>query len=168
MAATHIPRVVIRTARLELTPLDVASARALVDTGEVGGRRRAEGYPTDSTLVAASMVVTAAAAGRDLGPFTTYQIVRQSDATIIGDCGFHGPPDENGSVVIGYGIAESASGHGFASEALEALIGFALLQSGVKRVVADTTRSNYASRRVMEKAGMRLVRADGELLVFEA
>ena len=158
----------LRTERLELAPMDFEEARALVESGRPMARRRAAGYPMDSTLVAAGMVVTAHAEHRELGPFTTYHVVRRADGTVIGDCGFHGPPDDLGRVVIGYGIAESARGRGYATEAVEALIGFALLQHGVRRVCADTTRHNEYSRRVMEKAGMRLVRSDGELLFYEA
>lgn len=168
MAVTRPARVVLRTERLELAPLDVDEARALVETGRPAGRRRAAGYPLDSTLVAAGMVVTAHAEGRETGPFTGYQIVRRADANIIGDCGFHGPPDERGAVVIGYAIAGSARGHGYATEAVEALIGFALLQHGVRRVTAETTRHNPASRRVLEKAGMRLAGSEEDLLIYEA
>jgi RimJ/RimL family protein N-acetyltransferase len=159
---------VLRTQRLELSPLDVRDAEALVTTGRPPGRRMADGYPTDATYVAAGMVVTAAAENRDLGPYTTYQIVRQLDGVVIGDCGFHGTPTDDGAVEIGYNIAASCERRGYASEAVEALIGFALIQHGVKRVRAETTRANQASRRVMEKAGMRLAHADGELLTYEA
>ena len=166
--AVQHPHVVLRTHRLELSALDVYEAQALVESGQPPGRRHAPDYPTDATFVAAGLVVTAAAEHRDLGPYTTYQIVRQMDGAVIGDCGFHGMPDENGAVEVGYNIAPSARGRGYASEAFEALIGFALLQHGVRRVRAETTRANAASRRVMEKAGMRLTRADGELLLYEA
>ena len=138
-----------------------------MDTGSPNGHRRAAGYPTDGSLVAAGMIVAAAQEGRDVGPFTSYVIVRRADNAVIGDCGFHGPPDDDGTVLIGYGIAESARGHGFATEAVEALIGFAHLQHGVTKVVADTTRSNPASVRVLQKAGLRHVETEGELLIFE-
>lgn len=167
MSSGH-PHVVLRTQRLELSPLEVLDARALMETGLAPGRRRATGYPTDSTFVAAGMVVTAAAERRGLGPFTTYQITRKVDGTVVGDCGFHGGPDENGVVEVAYNIADSVRGRGYATEAVEALIGFALLQHGVRHVRAETTRANHSSQRVLEKAGMRLVAVDGELLVYEA
>ena len=137
-----------------------------METGRPPGRRVADGYPTDATYVAAGIVVTAHAEHRDLGPYTTYQIIRQLDGVVVGDCGFHGLPDDRGAVEIGYNIAPSAAGRGYGTEAVEALIGFALLQHGVKRVYGETTRANVASRRVMEKAGMRLADTHGELLVY--
>ena len=159
---------VIRTRRLELVPLGEHLAETIVQTGGTAGLRHAEDYPTDGTLVAAGMVVTAASEGRELGPFTTYQIIRRSDKAVVGDCGFHSAPDTEGAVVVGYGIADSCRGRGYATEALEALIGFALLQHGVRRVIADTSSVNLASRRVMEKAGMRIVREAANVVYFEA
>jgi RimJ/RimL family protein N-acetyltransferase len=159
---------IIRTARLELGAIEVADARLLMETGRPNGRRRADGYPTDGSLVAAGMIVTAAQEGRDLGPFTSYLIVRRLDGAVVGDCGFHGPPDDTGTVLIGYGVAESCRGRGYATEAVEALVAFAHLQHGVRRVLADCTRGNPASLRVLEKAGMRHVDTQGELLIFSS
>jgi [ribosomal protein S5]-alanine N-acetyltransferase len=157
----------LRTRRLELRPLELADARALVDDGRPPGRRRAAGYPTESTLVAAGLLVAAAAERRELTPFTTYHVIRRADGAVIGDCGFHGPP-EGGCLDLGFAIAGSAQGRGYATEAVEALIGLGLLQPGVRCLRAETTRSNPASCRVLEKAGMRRVRESGELLVYEA
>ena len=157
---------VLRTPRLELTPLDLEEARSLVETGHLSGRRNADGYPTDATLVAAGIVVTAACEGRGLGPFTSYLVTRRSDGCVVGDCGFHQLPDSEGVVEIGYGIADSARDRGYATEAVEALIGFALLQQGVRRVTAETTAANPASRRVLEKAGLRLLGEHDGLLNF--
>ena len=41
---------------------------------------------------------------------------------MIGAAGFQGPPDDTGAVRVGYGLAESARGHGYATEALRALL----------------------------------------------
>jgi RimJ/RimL family protein N-acetyltransferase len=157
----------LRTRRLELRPLELADARALVDDGRPPGRRRAAGYPTESTLVAAGLLVAAAAERRELTPFATYHVIRRAEGAVIGDCGFQGPP-EDGCLDLGFAIAGSAQGRGYATEAVEALIGLGLLQPGVRCLRAETTRANRASCRVLEKAGMRRVRESGELLVFEA
>src|SRR4030095_15550539 len=59
---------------------------------------------------------------------------------------------------LGYRLRRSAWGKGYATEGSRALIrkGFAELR--VRRVVASTMAVNVASRRVMEKAGLRYVR----------
>jgi RimJ/RimL family protein N-acetyltransferase len=113
-------------------------------------------------------VLTAAQGGRDLGPFGTYQIIRRDDGAVIGACGFQGPPDDMGAVRVGYGLAESARRQGFATEALKGLLRWAADQDGLTAVLADTTRTNVRSQRVMQRAGMRLVGEDGELLYYMA
>jgi RimJ/RimL family protein N-acetyltransferase len=60
---------------------------------------------------------------------------------------------------LGYRLKRTAWGRGLATEGSLALISFAFEVVGAKRVVAETMAVNVASRRVMEKAGMRLVRS---------
>jgi RimJ/RimL family protein N-acetyltransferase len=67
--------------------------------------------------------------------------------------GFFGPPDETGTVMVGYGLVEPARGHGYATEALQALVAYTAQQPAAKRVVADTEKDNAPSQRVLEKAG---------------
>ena len=158
----------IVTPRLRMVQLDVDEAIALVDGRGGSDRPWAPGYPDDGALVAAGFVMTAAQHGRDLGPYGTYEIIRRSDGAVIGAAGFLGKPDETGAVRVGYGLAESARGHGYATEALKALLGWARGQDGLTCVLADTTRTNVASQRVMERAGMHRVGEDGELLYYMA
>lgn len=82
-------------------------------------------------------------------------ILHKADKVLIGDIGFYGPPDQEGSVTIGYGIVPSYRGQGFATEALAAMIAWAFDQAGVQRVLADCEAWNVGSIRVLEKAGMR-------------
>jgi RimJ/RimL family protein N-acetyltransferase len=65
-------------------------------------------------------------------------------------------PDE---VELGYRLRRAAWGKGHATEGARALIRTGFKELGVRRVVAATYEDNIASRRVMEKAGLRLVRA---------
>jgi RimJ/RimL family protein N-acetyltransferase len=64
-------------------------------------------------------------------------------------------PDE---VELGYRLRRSAWGQGYATEGSRALIDKGFAEFGVQRVVAFTMVVNVASRRVMEKAGLRFVR----------
>jgi RimJ/RimL family protein N-acetyltransferase len=64
-------------------------------------------------------------------------------------------PDE---VELGYRLRRSAWGKGYATEGSRALIRKGFTELGVRRVVAETMAVNTASRRVMEKAGLRYVR----------
>ena len=158
----------IVTRRLLLVQLGVEEAVALVDGRGGTSRPWAPGYPDDGALMAAGLIMTAARHGRDLAPFGTYEIIRREDGAVIGAAGFYGPPDETGSVRVGYGLAESARGRGYAAEALRGLLEWARGQDGLTAVTADTTRANVASQRVMERAGMQRVGEDGELIYYMA
>ncbi len=83
---------------------------------------------------------------------------------MIGAAGFMGAPDDTGAVRVGYGLAESARGQGYATEALRGLLDWARTQDGLTCVLADTTRTNVRSQKVTERAGMKRVGEDGELL----
>ena len=158
----------IVTRRLLLVQLGVEEAVALVDGRGGSDRPWAPGYPNDGALVAAGFVMTAAQHGRDLGPYGTYEIIRRSDGRVIGAAGFTGQPDETGAVRVGYGLAESARGEGYATEALKALLQWASGQDGLTCVLADTTKTNVPSQKVMERAGMQRIGEDGELLYYMA
>jgi RimJ/RimL family protein N-acetyltransferase len=64
-------------------------------------------------------------------------------------------PDE---VELGYRLRRAAWGKGYATEGSRALIRKGFAEPGVRRVFATTYQDNLASRRVMEKVGMTLVR----------
>ena len=70
------------------------------------------------------------------------------------------PPEGGGpgEVELGYRLRRSAWGKGYATEGSRALIRKGFTELGVRRVVAETMAVNTASRRVMKKAGLRLVR----------
>ncbi|MEO6898606.1 MAG: GNAT family N-acetyltransferase [Mycobacteriaceae bacterium] len=83
-----------------------------------------------------------------------------------GGCvGFKGQPVE-GAVEIGYGLVESARGHGYAAEAVEQLVEIAR-RAGVTTIRADTELDNIASSVTLQRAGFHQVGADSELLHYE-
>jgi RimJ/RimL family protein N-acetyltransferase len=59
---------------------------------------------------------------------------------------------------LGYRLRRSAWGKGYATEVSRALVRSAFDQLGARRIYAETMAVNTASRRVMEKAGLRWVR----------
>jgi RimJ/RimL family protein N-acetyltransferase len=157
---------VLHTPRLELVLLEPDSARALAAGRTANGRPWASGYPLGSTLLSAELTAAAAAQRRPLGEFGMYQLVRRADGCVIGDVGFMGPPDDTGAVLVGCAITEDARGQGYATEALSALLDWASRQSGLTCVLADTTRSNLASQRLLERVGLHRIGEDGELLYY--
>jgi RimJ/RimL family protein N-acetyltransferase len=154
------------TARLELVLLGPGNARELAAGNNADGNPWADGYPMAASLLRAELTAAAAALERPLGRFGSYQVIRRADGHVIGDVGFMGPPDVTGAVSVGCGITEDARGQGYATEALGAVLAWARGQSGLTCVLADTTRSNVASQRLLERVGMRRVGEDGELLYY--
>ncbi|MEU7148568.1 GNAT family N-acetyltransferase [Streptomyces sp. NPDC045470] len=65
---------------------------------------------------------------------------------------------DSGEVELGYRLFPSAWGRGYASEGARALVRAAFTVGGAQRVMGTTMAVNTASRRVMEKAGLRYVR----------
>jgi len=61
-------------------------------------------------------------------------------------------------IEIGYRLAKSAWGQGYATEAARSVRDFAFLTLGMKRLIAMIDPSNVASIRVAEKIGMRYER----------
>jgi RimJ/RimL family protein N-acetyltransferase len=75
---------------------------------------------------------------------------------------FHFRPYKNeprdGEIELGYRLRRAAWGKGYATEGSRALIRKGFTELGVERVVAETMTVNAGSRRVMEKAGLTLMR----------
>lgn len=142
------------TARLVLHPMSISEAEQLVANEPGGSSRRAPGYPTEGDVSAAGRFLSTCVRTGDPRPFGPYEISLRADRRTIGGVDFHGPPDEHGSVTIGYGLVPWARGKGYASEALRALLSFARSQ-GVASVKGDADHDNTASQHVMTAVGMR-------------
>lgn len=93
--------------------------------------------------------------------YTAWGICLRETGAMIGDGGFKGlPPD--GRPEIGYGLESPYWGHGYATEAAEALCRWALEQPGVTAIEAETAPDNAASQRVLAKLGFEPTGVIGE------
>jgi RimJ/RimL family protein N-acetyltransferase len=81
-----------------------------------------------------------------------WAILRKNDARLMGMIGLR---VDGHKLEVGYALARPYWGNGYMTEAVTALIGWALKQGDVYRVWAVCDVENAASARVMEKAGMR-------------
>jgi RimJ/RimL family protein N-acetyltransferase len=138
---------VITTERLRLEPFTPETAAAIV-AGDAAGRRWIEGFPRPDDRDAAGIYLKLPS-----DAYPSYEIVLREGGETVGTIGFFGPPDDAGTVMIGYGLAEPARGFGYATEAVRGLIGYAFSRPEVARIVADTHTENVPSHRVLEKAG---------------
>ena len=91
--------------------------------------------------------------------FGVWAAIERSSGAFIGWFSFR-PHDESrpDEAEVGYRLRRSAWGRGYATEGAQALIRKGFTELGVQRVTANTYEHNSASRRVMEKVGMTLVR----------
>ena len=97
---------------------------------------------------------------RSHGWFSWYAIRREEAGAprmLVGAVGYLGPPSDDGSVEIGYSIASEARGQGYATEIIGALVGRALLDPAVRRVLAEAHESNTPSVRALERHGFTRV-----------
>ena len=94
-------------------------------------------------------------------------VVHKESNSIIGEIGFMGPPDESGTVEVGYSIIPERRGKAYATEAAATMCEWALGQPGVERLIAECLSDNSASRRVLEKTGFSLVKESEETLYWE-
>ena len=151
---------VIETPRLRLLPSTIPLARAeLGDRAEFArmlGASVPENWPPDSLLDALPMLL----AGLEEGPdrvswFSWYGLAAGNGADsrlLVASGGFFGLPHA-GTVEIGYSVLPQYQGMGYATEMVIGLTSWAMGQSGVHRVVAETEWANPASVRVLSKAG---------------
>ncbi|MFB9235533.1 GNAT family N-acetyltransferase [Plantactinospora siamensis] len=155
----------LRTPRLRLHAIDPAEGERIVRRRAGAGDVWAEDFPFDGDVIGVTAFLEATVAHGDQRPFGHYRITRTADGRAIGGIGFKGRPD-GGCVEVGYGLSPSARGHGYAAEALAALLTLAAAH-GLARVVADTTADNVASRRTLERAGFRRVAGNGDNQRYE-
>jgi [ribosomal protein S5]-alanine N-acetyltransferase len=82
-----------------------------------------------------------------------FALVHRETGMVIGNAGFTGPPDARGMVEIAYGVVPLHQGHGYATEAANALVTWAERNGRVRIVRAHTLPETNASTRVLEKCG---------------
>lgn len=87
-------------------------------------------------------------------------IARKADGMLIGKCGASrietptAPEELHGAMQIGWTLRADCWGQGYASEAAAAVLAMAFAADEVDHVFAQTSESNVASWRLMQRIGM--------------
>lgn len=89
------------------------------------------------------------------GSAAIFAVCRRGDCELIGAAGLMNI--HNGDAELGYWIGEPYWGQGYASEAVDALIGFGITSCELNRVHAHHLSRNPASGRVLKNAGLRRI-----------
>jgi RimJ/RimL family protein N-acetyltransferase len=147
---------ILETARLRLRPPrpdDVPAIVAAMNDWEVAQWVAAPPFP----YAAADAEVWIARVLRDhAGPAPGMFAAAALDGDrIVGSVALERREEEPGTAVLGYWLARSAWGLGYATEAVLALVARGFGPMGLDRIVAVTDPANAASRRVLAKAGFR-------------
>ena len=160
----------LHTDRLTLVALTPGLARAALEDRAKLGMMLGARVPVTWPGADFARMLERLAEGGERAPLWAEQtrlIVHEGDRTLIGETGFHGPPDKSGTVEVGYSIVPDYRGRGFAFEATRALIDEALARPEVRRITAACHDDNEASLKVLERLGMRFAGATGDTLRFE-
>ena len=95
----------------------------------------------------------AAAVGTSPVPLTRYLAGPECRSTWARRAGYHGPPDGDGTVEVGYSIDPQFRRQGYSRAALRALVGRADRKEGVTTVRASVSPDNVASRDLVLSEG---------------
>lgn len=153
----NLPRLTGARVSLVPVPLELAVAvcagwpgdAALPASAATSSLTAADGWPHDDTAEALQALADHGRPGDDGG-----WLVLDHDR-VVGECGWRGGPDADGTVELSYGLAAPARGQGLGTEAVGLLTAWAELQPGVRRVTARVRAGNHASLRLLRRLGFR-------------
>jgi len=160
-----VPTPRVLTERMELKPLPAIAAAALPEDREEASRILGAALPVEwpqPDLL--DVLPLQAAASQETECYGVWVMIERESGSVVGDVGFIGPPDENGSIEVGYSVIPDRRRRGYATEAASAIVEWALSEPGVEVVVAGCDRDNEPSIRTLERLGFqRTGEASGQL-----
>lgn len=152
----------LQTRRLVLrsfTDADAEDVAALL--GDPAVTRYIEGRPVSRAEVGERVLPEILRQYRELPPgMGRFAAVDKATGTFVGWFSLRPASSRglDGGAELGYRVLPARWGQGLATEGARALVDSAFAELGADRVVATTMTVNAASRRVLEKAGLRFVR----------
>lgn len=154
-------RIVVETGRLLLRQLTADDADHLfqLDSDPAVMRFLNGGIPTPHTVIESRILPDFLGSYGRFAGFGVWAAIEKTSGDFLGWLSLR--PPEGGApenAALGYRLRRVVWGRGYATEGGRALIRKGFTELGVRRVFATTYEHNLASRRVMEKLGMTLVR----------
>jgi ribosomal-protein-alanine N-acetyltransferase len=137
----------MQTKNLKLVPQTLEEVRAMVEAMT----------PSEKAELSADWLERLRAS-TSADPWTHgFSLVHRDSGTVVGKCGFKGPPAADGMVEIAYGVSPEYRGKGYATEAAQSLTEYAFSSGKVRVVRAHTLPEPNASTRVLTKCGFRRI-----------
>lgn len=151
----------LKTSRLTLEPFTHRLMLAMIQGRDAfiyeSGFAIADDWPNADLLDALPFIAEPVGKDPALGEWSRLLVVpRAHNAAgplVVGEAGFKGLPNERGEVEIGYGVAASHRGRGYATEAVMALCTWAFAHKGVTRIRAECLPDNAGSIGVLRRSG---------------
>src|SRR5215210_5312368 len=174
-----MPVPAIRTERLELVSFSPEVMRAVLD-GDLARASQELGATVPGDLrerLGELFLIRLDDIDRDASvqPWVARAIVLTDELGVrrlVGSVGFHGPPNDDGRVEVGYHVEPGFRRRGLATEAVRTLLEWAAAEPGIRRFRASVAPDNVASLGVIAalgftQTGRQWDEIDGEELVFE-
>lgn len=153
MTRMSLPAPTLHTARLRLRPFDDADASGLFALHSNANVLRFWDSPPWSDPGRAVRFISVCRQLAEDGTGARLAVERAGDGAFIGWCSLNRWNPDYRSASLGYCFDEKVWGHGYATEAVRALLGWAFDALELNRVQAETDTRNLASARVLEKLG---------------
>lgn len=156
---TTPPRLTLATTRLQLRPYEAADAGAFFTVLDQSRARLQLSFPDRlravPTLAAASGQLALFAHDWRIGRFYVFGIWHCESQAYLGDICLM--PQRGGQAEIGYYLAESAEGQGYAREALGAIVQFGFERVQAERLLIRCFADNVRAQQVAQAHGFRLL-----------
>jgi RimJ/RimL family protein N-acetyltransferase len=133
---------------IRFVPLSPAALTALID-GDLAAAEKAAGHSLSDYLVQESWLWRIRRDQIEVDPASADWIARAAVAepedVVVGHGGFHGPPDEGGTVEVAYSVDPAQRRRGYARAMLTALLARADADPAVRTVRASIRPDNAGS-----------------------
>ena len=99
--------------------------------------------------------------------FTMWIMIEKGIKAVIGGVCFHGEPDKNGEVEIGYGTDDDYQNKGYMTEAIFGLIQWVKGNSDIHTIKAETDKTNIASILVLKNNNFELIEQNDNSVIMK-
>lgn len=153
------------TKRLKLIPIDINMIDSLLESDEAFKRdydlvNDAGEYLNPHPKYLSDIKERLLVCSEEYPVAVDYLIIIRSTKTVIGTIDYKYLP-KDGVSEIGYGMNPKYEGHGYMSEALQAMLTFGRKHK-IYKVIADTLKENIKSQKVLLRNGFVFDREEGE------
>lgn len=164
----------IETPRLKINPLSLDDLKRYAEQGEKlpGEDSLMQPHlPGDEEVseIILNDILPGIAGNESIQLFKTIWLITDRQlGTVVGEFRFHGDPDKNRAVEIGYRTHKKHQGNGYMTEAIEGMIRWIENHQEITSIFAETSQTNFASQVVLRKNNFRIHHETGDMITFKA